>query len=202
MSPKPRAAPKASRLHPTQSTGNSRRYQRQGSPQGDGEGGLQPSCQIFQPSRIGTSCWSLSSPPCGQDRRARRCVVCVLARIISRLGEHRGGRQRRTRAAALLRSPAVRSRGAATRTRSRTLALYGCQARSGRERPASSDAAGAARPPRRAGTTAAHPPQSLLRRAGVNGRSLEISAATANDRSWPFLAVRVERERGAVVSAT
>ena len=41
------------------------------------------------------------------------------------------------------------------------------QTRSGRERPAAPDAAGAARPPRRPGAAAARPPPPLLRRAGT-----------------------------------
>jgi hypothetical protein len=42
-----------------------------------------------------------------------------------------------------------------------------------------------ARPPRCSGVAPTHPPPPLLRRAGANGRSSEISAATANGRSWP-----------------
>ena len=47
-----------------------------------------------------------------------------------------------------------------------------------------------ARPPRCSGAVPAHPPPPLLRRAGANGRSSEISAATANGWSWPILLAR------------
>ena len=49
---------------------------------------------------------------------------------------------------------------------------------------------GAARPPRRPGAAAARPPPPLIRRAGANGRTREIFAATANGSTRPLSVCR------------
>jgi hypothetical protein len=82
------------------------------------------------------------------------------------------------RAAAVLMHSTIARPGPAARTRSRAPALRKHETRSRRQPFTGPDSARHALPPRRDGAAAAHPPPSLLRRAGANGRSQEISAAT------------------------
>ena len=86
----------------------------------------------------------------------------------------RAGRERLLRHS----RPATVRLGPAARAPPRAFVLREHPTRSRRHRPGSPDAAG-------------HLPPPLLRCAGVNGRSREISEATASGRSWPSAVVHV-----------